>query len=49
MFEVVREKIASELSDLGSLSVTERGVRVQSCRAAALQLAVSHEVLNPFL
>ena len=43
-FEMVREKVLNELSDLSALSVNERTDRVHSCRAATLQLAMAHEV-----
>lgn len=43
-FEMVREKILNELSDVSALSANERTTRVQNCRAAALQLAMAHEV-----
>lgn len=43
-FEMIREKVLNELSDLSTLSANERTNRVQNCHATALQLAMAHEV-----
>jgi hypothetical protein len=43
-FVLVREKILNELSDLPSLSVMEKSIRVRSCRMAAFHLGMAHEV-----